>query len=207
VIRWALRIAALGAVVVGGYLAVTLAQIWQQSRRDEARPAQAIVVFGAAQYNGRPSPVLKARLDHAAALYRRGLAPVVVVTGGKEPGDRVTEAAASADYLAGVGVPQSDVLREVRGRTSWQSLSAASAFLRARGVRRVVLVSDGFHALRVKAMASALGLVGFTSPARGSPLRGWGVLPYFAKETAAVAVGRVIGFRRAAGIDQRVRGV
>jgi uncharacterized SAM-binding protein YcdF (DUF218 family) len=207
VIRWARRVVGVvlaAAVVYGG---VTFVQVWRQSGRDEARPAQAILVFGAAQYNGRPSPVLRARLDHAVDLYKRGLARVVVVTGGKEPGDRVTEAAASADYLARAGVPDSAVLREVSGRTSWQSLAAASAFLKRRGITRVILVSDGFHALRVRAMARELGLRAYTSPTRTSPIRGVSAWPYFAKETVAVGVGRIVGFRRAAGIDQRVRGV
>src|SRR3954468_10806172 len=121
------------AVVV--YLAVTFIQVWIASRRDEARPAQAIVVLGAAQYNGRPSPVLRARLDHAAALFKKGLADVVVVTGGKQPGDTFTEASASADYLAGKGIPQEKVLREVEGRNSWQSLAASAAFLKRDGRR------------------------------------------------------------------------
>jgi uncharacterized SAM-binding protein YcdF (DUF218 family) len=207
VIRWLVRGVALVVVAAVAFLGVTFVQVWQQSGRDEARRAQAIVVFGAAQYNGRPSPVLRARLDHAAALWKQGYADVIVVTGGKEPGDRVTEAAASADYLATLGVPDPSVLREVNGRTSWQSLASVSAFLKRRGVRRVILVSDGFHALRVRAMAGELGLSAYTSPTRTSPIKGTSAWPYFVKETVAVGVGRVVGFRRAAGIDQRVRGV
>lgn len=103
------------------YLAVTFGQVWWASRRDQARPAQAIVVLGAAQYNGRPSPVLRARLDHATDLWRRRLAPVVVVTGGRQPGDKFTEATASADYLIAHGVPDAQILREVSGRTTWDS--------------------------------------------------------------------------------------
>src|SRR5436309_15485392 len=100
----------LTAVVV--YYAVTFVQVWLASRRDQARPAQAILVLGAAQYNGRPSAVLRARLDHAADLYKRGLSNVVVVTGGKQPRDQFTEASTSADYLAGKGIPQDKLLRE-----------------------------------------------------------------------------------------------
>jgi uncharacterized SAM-binding protein YcdF (DUF218 family) len=205
VVRWSLRLVALGAVALGAYLAVTFAQVWLTSRRDEARRADAIVVFGAAQYNGRPSPVLRARLDHAVALYRGGYADVVVVTGGRKPGDHFTEASASADYLARRGVPQSAVLREVSGRNSWQSLAAAAAFMKRRGIRRVLLVSDGFHALRVRAMASELGLDAFTSPARASPIRGTRKVPYLVRETAAVAVGRLVGFRRVSGVERRVK--
>ena len=206
-IRWALRIAALAVAALVAFLTVTFAQVWQASGRDEAQRAQAILVFGAAQYNGRPSPVLRARLDHAAALYKRGYADTVVVTGGRRPGDKFTEATASADYLIAHGVPDSAVLREVSGRTSWQSLASASAFLKQRRISRIILVSDGFHALRVRAMAAELGLTAYTSPARNSPIHGVGKVPYLLKETVAVAVGRVLGFRRAAGIDRRVRHV
>jgi uncharacterized SAM-binding protein YcdF (DUF218 family) len=205
VLRWSVRIVLLTILALSAYLAVTFVQVWQVSRQDHARPAQAIIVFGAAQYGGKPSPVLRARLDHAAALYKRGLARTVVVTGGRQPGDKSTEATASAQYLARRGVPDSDILREVNGRTSWQSLAASAVILKQRGLMRVILVSDGFHALRVRVMADELGLTAFTSPSTASPIRGSGKLPYFVKETVAVAVGRVVGFRRMAGIDSRVR--
>ena len=192
------------AVVVGAavlYLVVTFVQVWQAAGRDEAREVQAIVVLGAAQYDGRPSPVLRARLDHAADLFERGLAERVVVTGGKQQGDRVTEATVSADYLARRGVPDSAILREVQGRSSWQQLAAAAAFLKRQGITRVLLVSDGFHAARIAAIASELGLEGYTSPARGSPISGAEKLPYLGKETLAVAAGRLLGYRRVAGIS------
>ena len=182
------------------YLAVTFVQVWQASRRDQAREVEAIVVLGAAQYNGEPSPVLRARLAHAADLYDRGLAPRVVVTGGKQSGDRFTEATASAEYLATRGVPAGAILREVQGRSSWQQLAAASAFLKERGITRVLLVSDGFHAARIAAIADELGLRAFTSPAPGSPIAGAEKLPYLGRETLAVAAGRLIGYRRVAGI-------
>ena len=111
------------------YLAVTFVQVWMASRRDGARPSQAIIVLGAAQYDGRPSPVLAARLDHAIELYRKHIAPVIVVTGGREPGDRYTEAGASADYLHRHGIADTAILRETTGRTSWESLEAAARFL------------------------------------------------------------------------------
>src|SRR5205814_9458139 len=106
-----LRIVAAVVLLVVGYLGVTFVQVWLASRRDDARPAQAIVVLGAAQYNGVPSAVLRARLDHAAELYRRGLSQIVGVTGGKRAGDTYTEASASADYLARRGVPPGSGLR------------------------------------------------------------------------------------------------
>lgn len=187
------------------YLAVTFAQVWLAARDDQARPAEAIVVFGTAQYNGVPSPVLAARLDHAIELYRRELAPVIVVTGGSQPGDNFTEATASANYLIRRGVPDDDVLREVSGTSSWQSLAAAATFLEARAIDDVLLVSDPFHSLRIRAMASELGLAGRSSPTKTSPIRGLAEARYMARETVAVAAGRVIGFRRQASIEDVVK--
>jgi len=187
------------------YLGVTFAQVWRAASRDQAGPAQAIVVFGTAQYNGTPSPVLAARLDHAVDLYRRRLAPVIVVTGGNQPGDRYTEAGASADYLLRRGVPDSDVLREVSGTTSWQSLAATANFLGDRKINDVLLVSDPFHSYRIRAMAAELGLAGRFSPTRTSPIHGIEEARYMARETAAVAVGRIIGFRRQASIEDVVK--
>lgn len=203
--RLLIKIVAAALVALMVYLGVTFVQVWRAAGRDAARPAQAIVVFGAAQYNGRPSPVLAARLDHAVTLYRRKLAPVIVVTGGGQPGDRFTEATASADYLLRRGIPDANVLREVSGTSSWQSLAAAASFLADRGIKEVILVSDPFHSLRIRAMASELGLDGYPSPTRTSPIRGLSELQYMARETAAVAAGRIIGFRRQASIRQVVR--
>ena len=187
---------ALGLAGGLAYLAVTFVQVWLAGRRDGARPAQAIVVLGAAQYDGRPSPVLRARLDHTADLYDRGLAPVVVVTGGRAVGDRFTEAAVSATYLHGHGVPESAILRESSGRNSWQSLAASARFLRARGIRKVVLVSDPFHAARIDAIAGELGLESSTSPTRTSPIHGLEEARHLMTETVQVAVGRLLGFGR-----------
>jgi uncharacterized SAM-binding protein YcdF (DUF218 family) len=195
--------ALLAAVVL--YLVVTFAQVWRAARHDGARPAEAIVVFGTAQYNGVPSPVLAARLDHAIQLYRRKLAPVIVVTGGNQPGDRFTEATASANYLISRGVPDEDVLREVSGTSSWQSLAAAASFLEDRAIREVLLVSDPFHSLRIRAMASELGLDAHSSPTTTSPIHGMTEARYMVRETVAVAVGRVIGFRRQASIEDAVK--
>jgi uncharacterized SAM-binding protein YcdF (DUF218 family) len=187
------------------YLGITFVQVWRAARRDEARPAQAIVVLGAAQYNGQPSSVLRARLNHAIALWRRDLAPVIVVTGGRQPGDRFTEATAAANYLLARGVPDEAVLREVSGESSWQSLAATATFLRQRDIERVLLVSDPFHSYRIGAIAEELGLDAHTSPTRDSPIAGTTEARYMLRETAAVALGRVIGFRREAGIQDVVQ--
>ncbi len=192
--RWvpAAALVAAGAVA---YVAVNALLVWRASTLDQARPVQAIIVLGSAEYDGVPSPDLAARLSHALDLWRRGLAPVIVVTGGKEAGDVTTEAGASAAWLAGRGVPQSAILREVDGRNTWQSLDSAAAFLRPRGIRRVLLVSDPYHDDRIASIAGALGLQPYVSPTRTSPIKGTAVLPYFAKEVAEVSAGRAIGFR------------
>ena len=206
--RLLVKLAAVAVAAIVLYLGVTFVQVWMAARRDEARPAQAIVVLGTAQYNGAPSPVLKARLDHAITLWRRQLAPVIVVTGGRQPGDQFTEATASANYLLARGVPDEDVLREVSGRSSWQQLAAAAAFLRDRDINNVLLVSDPFHSYRINAMADELGLEGHASPTRTSPIGGTTEARYLLRETAAVAVGRVFGFRLEEGVRTMVgRGV
>lgn len=201
------RLVMVGVVALGllaAYLAVTYVQVWLKSRADEARPAEAIVVLGAAQYDGVPSAILAARLDHAHELYEQGLAPLIVVTGGSQPGDRFSEASASAAYLHEKGVPDNDILREVQGQSSWESLAAASRFLLDRGVREVLLVSDPFHSYRIDAIADELGLDGHPSPTRSSPVGGLSEIRLLLRETAAVAVGRIIGYGREAGIQRRV---
>ena len=203
-LRLALKVVAALVGVALVYLGVTFVQVWQAARRDEAGRAQAIVVFGAAQYDGRPSPVLRARLDHAAALWERELAPVIAVTGGKAPGDRFTEATASANYLLSRGVPDDAILREVSGRNSWESLAATAAFLRERSITSVLLVSDGFHAARIKGMADELGLSARVSPAEDSPISGSVELKQMIKETVAVGVARFIGYRRLMRVDRVV---
>jgi uncharacterized SAM-binding protein YcdF (DUF218 family) len=195
-LKIAVRIGVLGFAVVFVYLSVTFVQVWLASRRDDARPSQAIIVLGAAQYNGRPSPVLAARLDHAIALYRKHIAPVVVVTGGREPGDRYTEAGASAEYLHEHGIVDNAILRETTGRTSWESLEAAARFLKSRRILRVVLVSDPYHSARIDAIAHELGLSAVTSPTRTSPIKGTDALKRMVGETVRVAAGRLFGYAR-----------
>jgi uncharacterized SAM-binding protein YcdF (DUF218 family) len=206
-LRWVLRLALAVRLVLlvvslaAMYLAVTFVQVWMASRRDEAQPAQAIVVLGAAQYDGRPSEVYRARLDHAADLYHEGIAPVVVVTGGKAEGDRFSEAAAGASYLHRRDIPDANILRETSGRDSFQSLAASARFLRDRGINEVVLVSDPFHAARIAAIADEVGMDAHTSPTRSSPIRGFQSVKRMAGEAVMVGVGRVIGFRRVSNVD------
>jgi len=188
------------ALVVGGLLAtyviVTFFQVWYASHQDDARPAQAIIVLGAAQFDGRPSAVLSARLDHVADLFQRGLAPLIVVTGGKQEGDRFTEAEASANYLATKGVPGEAIERETTSTNSYDELAAAARFLRARGITDVLLVSDPFHAYRINAIAHDVGLNAHVSPTPTSPVHGLDNAEALLRETLAVSAGRLIGFDR-----------
>jgi len=184
------------AVVLVGYYVITVFQVWRAARHDGARKSQAIIVLGAAQYNGRPSPVFKARLDHAADLYHDGIAPMIVVTGGKLPGDEFTEAGAGADYLHTLGIPDDAILRETTSRNSWESLRASARFLKARGITRVVLVSDPFHSLRIRLIAEEIGFDAVTSPTQTSPIHGLAEWRRFLGEGVRVAVGRIFGFGR-----------
>jgi uncharacterized SAM-binding protein YcdF (DUF218 family) len=147
-----------------------LVEVVIAARRDAAAPADAIVVLGAAQYNGRPSPVFKARLDHAATLFRRGLAPRVMVTGGVGVGETVSEAAVGRRYLISSGASEAAVVAIDTGRSTEPSLRAAADWIHARGGQRVILVSDGFHMLRLCLIARRLGLVPLGSPAQLSPI-------------------------------------
>ena len=203
-IKLGLKVVAVLAGAVIAYLAVTFVQVSLAAERDQARPAQAIIILGSAQYNGVPSPDLKARLDHALDLWHRKLAPILVVTGGRQPGDVYTEATAEADYLLNHGVPDASILREVNGKDTWDSLAAAALFLKERGITRVLLVSDPFHDARITAMSSELGLRGYASPTRTSPIRGMNNLEHLLKETVEVALGQIIGFRRLMGVGHRV---
>lgn len=132
-------------------------QVWDQSRQDELAPADAIVVLGAAQYQGRPSPVLRARLAHAAYLHREGFAEKLVVTGGKADGDQFTEAETGRRYLAYEGVPPEAILSEEEGRTSLQSLRNVAEMAEEEEIGSVLLVSDPMHSERIKRMAVDLG--------------------------------------------------
>ena len=133
-------------LLVAGYYAITLLQVYQTGRSDQARPVDAIVVLGAAQYDGTPSPQLAARLDHVVTLYNEGVAPLVVVTGGKQPSDRFTEAESSARYLAERGIPSEAIAMESAGRSTYQSLANTAELLAQRGLERVVVVTDPYHA-------------------------------------------------------------
>jgi uncharacterized SAM-binding protein YcdF (DUF218 family) len=160
----------LGLVAAAIVYTVSLIMVLVVSQQDERRPVDAIVVLGAAQYNGRPSPVLRARLNHALSLYREQLAPLVVVTGGIGRGDTTSEALVGQRYLVAHGVPRDAVVAQGEGRTTMASMNAVTAGLRTRGLRRVLLVSDPFHMFRLRLEARRTGLEAYTSPTESSPI-------------------------------------
>ena len=157
----------LGIAILAGYATY---RVWAQGQRDEQRAADAIVVMGAAQYDGEPSPVYAARLDHAIELYRAGLARRFIVTGGKADGDRTTEAASGRAYAIARGVPRDAIIVEDQSRTTFASIRAVRDVLRDHGLRDAIFVSDRPHMLRVLRMAADDGITAWGSPTRTSPL-------------------------------------
>jgi uncharacterized SAM-binding protein YcdF (DUF218 family) len=200
--RRLVRVAAVVATLALLYLLVTLAQVLAATRHDHRTAADAIVVLGAAQYDGQPSPVLRSRLDHAVALYDEGLASVIWVTGGRQPGDRFSEASASSRYLIRQGIPNDAVQLEIHGGNSYESLAATARYLRSRDQHDVLLVSDAWHTHRILAIAREVGLRPTVSPASAARLSGSG-LRRLAREVTAVAAGRFVGYRRLTGIGAR----
>ncbi len=178
-------------------MAITFAQVWLASRDDQARQVDAIVVLGAAQYDGRPSPVLEARLDTALALYEQGFAPVIVTTGSNQVGDRFTEGFTGFTYLRDQGVPEGDLRIVVDGTNTFEELSATANVLRDEQLGdTVLLVSDPYHALRAVEVAREVGLEAWFSPTDlDSSLR------QLVRETAGVSLGRLIGFRRVSNLS------
>src|SRR5256885_12638133 len=170
---WTVRRRLVAATVVAVLLLVAWAAVVVTvavtAARDEATTADAIAVLGAAQYNGRPSPVFRARLDHAATLYQRGLAPVILVTGGTGSRDTVSESEVGRRYLLKAGLPEGAVVGLPAAASTAAPLAGVAERLSGKGNRRVLLVSDGFHMLRLRIIATRLGLQPFTSPAPNSP--------------------------------------
>ena len=166
-LRFILRVVILLVVAVVIYLLVTMVQVWLVSRRYEPRPAGAIIVMGAAQYNGVPSPDLAARLDEAELLWRQHYATDIMVTGSKQPGDVYTESEASARYLMAAGIPGRDIF-EAGGSDSWENLSLAAPTLLRLGDDTVLIATDPFHEARSLAIASSLGLTPYPTPT-GAP--------------------------------------
>ena len=193
VFKLVVRALVLFGVLLVGYFGVTAVQVWLTSRHSDLHSVQAEVVMGSAEYNGVPSPDLQARLQMALNVWNQGYVHTIVVTGSKQPGDVYTESEVGAMWLEARGVPSTDVV-EVGGSDSWQNLSDAGVVLKPSDKTDLLVVTDGFHEDRSLAICTELGLNGSPVPAVGSPISGWGSVPYFAKETVGVGLGRVIGY-------------
>jgi vancomycin permeability regulator SanA len=197
-LRWRRLIRAVALLVVAAFLwlVVCFVQVGRAAQRDGVRPVDAIVVMGAAQYDGTPSPQLQGRLDHAVELYIAGTATFVVVTGGRQPGDRFTEAEASRDYLIAEGVFAGAILLENAGSTTHESLEGAAKIFEAEGLTTALIVTDPYHALRAQSTAQSVGLDATVSPVPDGP----NGLRRRIAEAGGVAIGRIIGFGRLAAI-------
>ncbi len=186
-------------VVVGVillYFFVNLAQVVHTGGSHGAEPTEAIMVLGAAQYDGRPSPQLAGRLDHAADLYQGGIAPTIVVTGGNIPGDRFTEAEASASYLIDLGVPEAAIVQVGEGNTTYDSVAAAVPVMQTLGIDEVALVTDPYHALRARLIADELGLDVDVASVPDSVVQGGTAWRRNLEEAAGVSLGRLVGWER-----------
>jgi uncharacterized SAM-binding protein YcdF (DUF218 family) len=165
--RWVLRALLLLVLLLvlgsSGWCWWVYGQIEEYARQDQAAPSDAIGVFGAAEYDGRPSPVYRARLDHALALYHRGIAPLIITLGGTG-GDEYTEGAVGEQYLKGMGVPEEAIIAETESRNTEESALRIGVIARANGLRRLVIVSDGTHLFRIHEICAADGLDVLTSP-------------------------------------------
>ena len=195
-LRRILQSLGLTVLIAAVYFFVSLLQVWNTGRSADRQPVGAIVVLGAAQYDGRPSPQLQARLDHALELWNLNLASYIVVTGGKQEGDRFTEAAASRKFFESSGVASDLIFEENSGTTTYASLFAVSQVANQLGIYRVLIVSDPFHLLRAELIANEVGLSASSSATQSSVIRGGDAFRHNLQEAAGVAIGRIVGFRR-----------
>jgi uncharacterized SAM-binding protein YcdF (DUF218 family) len=191
------RAGTFSVLVLAGFMYVCLnvVQVWSVGRSSSTREVDAIVVMGVAQYDGRPSPQLQARLDHVLTLWKAGVAKLVVTTGGNQPGDRFTEARASADYLVAGGIPEAAISMEDIGSTTLQSLQGVAEILHSRGLSSVEIVTDPYHALRSRLIAQDLGLTAYVSPTEHSAVTGGAEKRRMVNEGLGLSLAHVIGFR------------
>lgn len=192
-----LAVLAAGLLLVLGVLSITAVAVWRAAHTDDASRvdhADLIIVLGAAQYAGRPSPVFEARLDHAKLLFDHRFADTILVVGGGQPGDLSTEGAAGRAWLIANGVPDSAAFASPEGGTTYESLQAAAAWMRDRGLKTAFLVSDPWHNLRIRRMASDLGIDGFVSAAFHSAAKSqWTRFAGYSRETFAYLYYRMFG--------------
>ena len=174
IIKWIVAIALLGALAFAAVKIHKIAgEIQQQSMLDEARPSDAIIVLGAAEYRGKPSPVLEARLNHALYLYLEGMAPRIITTGGAGGDPVFTEGSVGRAYLTDRGVPPEAIVVEREAESTAQSVAAVAEIMRRMNLQSAIVVSDGYHIFRVKRMLESSGLQVYGSPRPSAPSGGW----------------------------------
>ena len=192
-----LSLVALSFVVsLVAYLTLNFVQVLYVGNTSSNATADVIVVMGAAQYDGTPSPQLAARLDHALELFQQGRAPIIAVTGGNKPGDRYTEAESSAKYLVSRGVPEVAIIGEDRGRSTWESVSLLKDRLDSDGIRFLIVVTDPYHTQRTLLSFREAGFHAVGSPTQTSPVQGNVARGRALKESLGISLARFIGFER-----------
>jgi uncharacterized SAM-binding protein YcdF (DUF218 family) len=171
ILRWLLVLLLVAAIAAAGWCRWVYVQIESYANQDQAAPSDAICVFGAAEYDGRPSPVYRARLDRAFQLYKRGIAPLIITLGG-DGGDDYSEGGVGRQYLIGKGVPEQEIIAETQSRNTEESARRIAVIARTNGLRRLVIVSDGTHLFRIHEICAAEGLNVLTSPRPVVPVEG-----------------------------------
>lgn len=189
--RFLWRAGAVAAIVLAGYLGRVASEIQRQSNIDEARSADVIIVMGAAEYRGKPSPVLRARIDHALDLYRQKLAPRILTTGGAGGDPVYTEGEVARKYLIGQGVPSEAILVESEGESTWQSTAAAAEMMRRMNLKSAIVVSDGYHIFRTRKMLEFRGLDVYGSPRPDLPRGTWREKWLFVRQAIGYMLWRV----------------
>jgi len=190
-IRVAAGVLLLSVIGLGIKLFSVATAIRRQSNVEEARPADVILVLGAAEYRGRPSPILEARLNHALFLYRQGLAPRVITTGGKGGDPMFTEGEVGRAYLSRHGIPSEAIIVESEGETTVHSTAAAAEIMRRMGLQSCIVVSDGYHIYRVKRMLQFQGINVYGSPRPSEPRHGWRQEWIYLKQAIAFGLWRI----------------
>ena len=191
-LRWILWLALAAVAALVAFLVPTGLQVMRQAQVDETRPAGAIIVFGAAEYAGRPSPVYRARLDHAYELYQRRIAPVIITSGGAAWDPKYTEGGVGRDYLIKRGVPDEDLIAETQSDDTADSAARTSIILRANAVADCDVVSDAYHMYRVKQLMAAQGVKAYASPRPDSiPRTRWGRWTAALREAFSVLLWRL----------------
>lgn len=190
-IRVAAGLLLVTAIGVGVKLFSVAADIRRQSELEEARPVDVILVLGAAEYRGRPSPILEARLNHALFLYRQGLAPVIITTGGKGGDPMFTEGEVGRAYLSRHGIPSEAIIVESEGETTVHSTVAAAEIMRRMNMHSCIVVSDGYHIYRVKRMLQFQGIDVYGSPRPTEPHHGWRQEWIYLRQAIAFGLWRI----------------